>query len=69
MAKTIHREINDRTQWNSSSGRENAKPETQGPQTIANKDNAQTLNGRKGAVFTIGPNVAHNLVNGKPAGY
>ena len=63
MAKSIHRELNDRTQWNSSSGRENAKPETQGPQTIANKDNAQTVNGRKGVVFTIGENKAKNLAS------
>lgn len=55
------REINDRTQWNSSSGRENAKPETTGPIPLANRDNAQTLNGRKGVVFEIGPNLAHNL--------
>lgn len=57
--------INDRTQWNSSSGRENPKPKSAGPVTIANKDNAQTLNGRKGVVFDIGPNKAHNLASRK----
>jgi hypothetical protein len=65
MATKTHGELNDRTQWNSKSGRPNATMETQGPQTIANKDNAQTIGGRKGVVFEIGPNLAHNLASDK----
>lgn len=64
MAK-VRGELNDRTQWNSSSGRENAKPHFKGPEVIANKDNAQTIGGRKGVVFEIGPNKAHNLATKK----
>jgi hypothetical protein len=43
--------------------------QTQGPQTIANKDNAQGSSGRKGMVFEIGPNVAKNLATGEKKGY
>ncbi len=54
------RELNDRTQWNSSSGRENAKPEFKGPQTIANKENPGNSKGL-GVKFRIGDNKARNL--------
>ena len=54
--------LNDRTQWNSSSGRQNAVPETNGPQPIANKDNGALQ-------FRIGPNKAKNLSSGGAKGY
>ena len=56
----LRKELNDRSQWNSSSGRENAAPETAGPVPIANKDNAWT-EPRHGVKFTIGSQRAHNL--------
>ena len=59
----VRRELNDRTQWNTSSGRENPKPETAGPQQIANKDNPGNARGL-GVKFTIGKNRARNLARG-----
>ena len=57
-------EINDRTQWNSSSGRENVKPRFHGPQVLPSVEPTQDVP-QHGVKFTIGENQARNLASRK----
>lgn len=54
------KDLNDRTQWNTGSGRPNPTQESERPKTIANRDNGPVK-------FRIGENQAHNLATRKDA--
>ena len=64
MPNKVKGELNDRTQWNSSSGRENLPQRAKGPQVIPNEP-MNPFEPQHGVKFTIGDNQARNLASRK----
>ena len=62
MPSKVKGELNDRTQWNSSSGRENLPQRAIAPKVIPN-ESMNPFEPRHGVKFTIGENRARNLAS------